>query len=125
MFSDHLDFINLSAKEQTNIILAMIKMDYSTEEITMVLNSEVAPSGINTDNISRCYFMLKQKKFYKQREESTELESHYRNSKLKILKNGLPENYNRNRLESFEHTSLLTKFPEAEIPINLSRPLKT
>ena len=109
-----LDFINLSAKEQTNIILAMIKMDYSAEEITQwFLNDEEVLSGINTDKHMLQILKDIENKFYKQREEvNREIKS--LEIQVKNIENGLPENYNGADWKNKDVKAYYDKVSEAE-----------
>ena len=109
-----LDFINLSAKEQTNIILAMIRMDYSAEEITQwFLNDEEVLSGINTDKHMLQILKDIENKFYKQREEvNRDLKS--LEIQVKNIENGLPENYNGEEWKDKDVKAYYDKVSEAE-----------
>lgn len=109
-----LDFINLTVKEQTNIILAMIKMDYTAEEITQwFLNDEEVLSGINTDKHMLQILKDIENKFYKQREEvNREIKS--LEIQVKNIENGLPENYNGTEWKDKDVKAYYDKVSEAE-----------
>lgn len=109
-----LDFINLTAKEQTNIILAMIRMDYTAEEITQwFLNDEQVLSGINTDKHMLQILKDIENKFYKQREEvNREIKS--LEIQVKNIENGLPENYNGTEWKDKDVKAYYDKVSEAE-----------
>jgi len=109
-----LDFINLGAKEQTNIILAMIRMDYTAEEITKwFLNDEQVLSGINTDKHMLQILKDIENKFYKQREEINR-EIKALEIQVKNIENGLPENYNGEEWKNKDVKAYYDKVSEAE-----------
>lgn len=109
-----LDFINLTAKEQTNIILAMIRMDYSAEEITKwFLNDETVLLGINTDKHMLQILKDIENKFYKQREEVNR-EIRALEIQVKNIENGLPENYNGEEWRNKDVKAYYDKVSEAE-----------
>lgn len=90
-----LDFVNLSSTEQTAIILSMIRMDYTPEEIAGWFgeNADTLLSNINTDKHLLQVLKDIEVKKYKEREEVNrgirELDVQARN-----IEHELPDNYN-------------------------------
>jgi exonuclease SbcC len=109
-----LDFINLTAKEQTNIILSMIKMNYSAEEIVKwFLDDKDVLSGINTDKHMLQVLKDVENKFYKEREEVNR-DIKNLDIQVKNIERGLPDNYNGNEWKDKKIQEYYNKVSDAE-----------
>lgn len=109
-----LDFINLPIKDQTDIILSMIKMDYSSEQIIeWFLNDQDILNGINTDKHLLQILKDIENKFYKEREEvNRDIKS--LEIQVKNIERGLPDNYNGEEWRSKDVKAYYDKVSEAE-----------
>lgn len=86
-----LDFIDLSVSEQTEIILSMIKMDYSDDEINDWFGEDVL-SNINTSKHLLQILKDIESKFYNERQEvNREIKS--LEAQVKGIERELPPNY--------------------------------
>ena len=109
-----LDFINLSAKEQTNIILSMIKMNYSAAEIVQwFMDDKDVLNGINTDKHMLQILKDIENKFYKEREEVNR-DVKALEIQVKNIERGLPDNYNGEEWRSKIAKDYYDKVKEAE-----------
>lgn len=87
-----LDFINLSAKEQTAIILSMIKMDYTPSDICQWFGSDKVLSGINTDkHMLQILKDIESKMFAERTEVNREI--NILKAQVKGIEQSLPANY--------------------------------
>lgn len=85
-----LDFIHLSEKEQTDIILGMIQMDYSEEDIAEWFGE--LPSGLNWDKHVLQILKDIETKFYDERQEINR-EIRTLESQIAGIRKSLPANY--------------------------------
>ncbi len=85
-----LDFINLSEKEQTDIILGMIKMDYSEEDVADWFGE--LPEGLNWDKHILQILKDIETKFYDERQEINR-EIRTLEAQVEGIRKGLPDNY--------------------------------
>lgn len=107
-----LDFINLDIKEQTKIILNMIEMDYSAEEICKWFGEDVL-SGINTDKHILQILKDIEIKYYKEREEvNREIRS--LEAQVKGIEQELPPNYNGEEWKTVKIQDYYNKVTEAQ-----------
>ena len=108
-----LDFINLDIKEQTKIILNMIEMDYSPEQICNWFGSEDVLSGINTDKHILQILKDIEVKHYKEREEiNREIRS--LEAQVKGIEKELPANYDGEEWKSVRVQDYYAKVTEAQ-----------
>ncbi len=109
-----LDFIALPVKEQTNIILSMIKMDYPADEIIQwFLNDASVLNGINTDKHMLQILKDIENKFYKEREEVNR-DVKTLEIQVKNIERGLPDNYNGDEWKDKKVEEYYSKVSEAE-----------
>lgn len=109
-----LDFIALPVKEQTNIILSMIMMDYPTDEIIQwFLNDGNVLNGINTDKHMLQILKDIENKFYKEREEVNR-DVKTLEIQVKNIERGLPDNYNGDEWKDKKVEEYYSKVSEAE-----------
>ncbi len=109
-----LDFIALPVKEQTNIILSMIKMDYPADEIIQwFLNDADVLNGINTDKHMLQILKDIENKFYKEREEVNR-DVKTLEIQVKNIERGLPDNYNGDEWKDKKVEEYYSKVSEAE-----------
>jgi len=87
-----LDFIALSPKEQTAIILNMIKMNYTNQEIESWFGSDKILSGINTDKHMLQILKDIESKMYAERQEINR-EINILQAQVKGIEQSLPANY--------------------------------
>ena len=106
-----LDFINLSIEKQTAIILGMIEINWSVDDITAWFGGEVL--GINYDKHILQVLKDIEVKFYKEREELnrqiTTLEVQCR-----LIEKGLPANYDGEEWKSKNLQEYYNKVSEAQ-----------
>jgi len=108
-----LDFINMDAKEQTKIILGMINMDYSDEEISSWFSNHVEVlSGINTDKHLLQVLKDIEMTNFKQREEVNR-EIKLLEGQVKGIKSELPANYDGEEWKVFKVQDFYNKVSEA------------
>ncbi len=109
-----LDFIALPVKEQTNIILSMIRMDYPADEIIQwFLNDASVLNGINTDKHMLQILKDIENKFYKEREEVNR-DVKALEIQVKNIERGLPDNYNGDEWKDKKVEEYYSKVSEAE-----------
>ncbi len=109
-----LDFIGLTAKEQTNIILSMIKMNYTSDEIIQwFLSDSDVLNGINTDKHMLQILKDIENKFYKEREELNR-DIKALEIQVKNIERGFPENYNGAEWKDKDVKAYYDKVSEAE-----------
>ena len=107
-----LDFINLDIKEQTKIILNMIEMDYSPEQICNWFGEDVL-SGINTDKHLLQILKDIEIKYYKEREEvNREIRS--LEAQVKGIEKELPANYDGEEWKNVKIQDYYNKVTEAQ-----------
>ena len=107
-----LDFINLDAKKQTEIILSMIKMQYGDEEINGWFSQDVL-SNINTSK--HLLQVLKDIEIanFKQREEINR-EIRLLEAQVKGIESGLPANYDGEEWKALKVQDYYNKVAEAQ-----------
>lgn len=109
-----LDFINLPIEKQTSIILSMIKMDYTAEEIIHWFMDDIdVLNGINTDKHMLQILKDIENKFYKEREEVNR-DIKALEIQVKNIERGLPDNYNGEEWKSKKVEEYYSKVSEAE-----------
>ena len=108
-----LDFINMSAAKQTEIILGMIKMNYSDEEIISWFGNEDILSGINTSKHLLQVLKDIEVANFKQREE-TNREIKLLEGQVKGIEAGLPPNYDGNEWKELKVQDFYNKVSEAQ-----------
>jgi len=108
-----LDFINLDIKEQTKIILNMIEMDYSPEEICNWFGSEDVLSGINTDKHILQILKDIETKYYKEREEINR-EIRTLEAQVSGIEKELPANYDGGEWKAVKVQDYYAKVSEAQ-----------
>ena len=108
-----LDFINLDAKKQTEIILSMIQMNYSDEEIASWFGSSEILSGINTDKHLLQVLKDIEVANFKQREEVNR-EVKLLEGQVKGIESELPANYDGNEWKAKKIQEYYSKVSEAQ-----------
>ncbi|MDF2563764.1 MAG: hypothetical protein K0Q53_159 [Massilibacillus sp.] len=107
-----LDFINMPAAKQTEIILGMIKMQYTDEEIKGWFSQDVL-SGINTDKHLLQVLKDIEMANYKQREE-TNREIKLLEGQVKGIESELPPNYDGEEWKVLKIQDYYNKVSEAQ-----------
>ena len=108
-----LDFINLDIKEQTKIILNMIEMDYTPEEVCNWFGSEDVLSGINTDKHILQILKDIETKYYKEREEINR-EIRTLEAQVSGIEKELPANYDGEEWKAVKVQDYYAKVSEAQ-----------
>jgi exonuclease SbcC len=109
-----LDFINLDVDEQTEIILNMIEMDYSDQEIIEWFNGEEELlSKINTDKHILQILKDIESKYYKDRRE-IKREIKTLESQIKGIVQDLPDNYDGEKWKQEQLKDYYDKISEAQ-----------
>jgi len=108
-----LDFINMSAAKQTEIILGMIKMNYSDEEIISWFANQDILSGINTSKHLLQVLKDIEVANFKQREE-TNREIKLLEGQVKGIEAGLPPNYDGNEWKELKVQDFYNKVAEVQ-----------
>ena len=107
-----LDFINLDAKEQTKIILGMIEMDYTPEQIQGWFGEDVL-GGVNTDKHVLQVLKDIEMSHYKEREEvNREIKS--LEAQVKGIARELPPNYDGEKWKGIKIQDYYAKVTEAQ-----------
>jgi exonuclease SbcC len=107
-----LDFINMQAIKQTEIILGMIKMQYTDKEIKGWFGQDVL-SGINTDKHLLQVLKDIEMANYKQREE-TNREIKLLEGQVKGIESELPPNYDGEEWKALKVQDYYNKVSEAQ-----------
>jgi len=108
-----LDFINLDAKKQTEIILGMIKMQYSDEEIIAWFGRDDILSGINTDKHLLQVLKDIEVANFKQREEVNR-EINLFKGQVKGIESELPANYDGEEWKAKKVQDFYNKVSDAQ-----------
>lgn len=108
-----LDFINMDAKKQTQIILGMIQMKYSDEEIQGWFGSADVLSGINTDKHLLQVLKDIEVANFKQREEVNR-EIKLLQGQVKGIESELPPNYDGEAWKKEKVQDYYNKVSEAQ-----------
>lgn len=112
-----LDFINQSEKEQTELILSMIHMDYSEEDIAEWFKGEV-PRGINWDKHVLQVLKDIETRFYDQRQEINR-EIRTLLAQAEGIEKGLPKNYDGEKWEKIKVQDYYNAVAEANKKNNI------
>lgn len=107
-----LDFINMKPSEQTTIILNMIKMDYSDEEINKWFGKDVL-SNINTSKHLLQILKDIEVKFYSERQEINR-EIKVLESQVRGIEKSLPDNYDGEEWRNKSIQEYYNKVSEAQ-----------